>query len=97
VCCLLAVLVLLGPRAAIVVWWLLQPLRWQATFATFIWPLLGFIFLPWTTLAYVVVAPGGVVGLDWLLLVIGLALDVAAYTGGYGNRRARVAGSSGQR
>ncbi len=97
-CCLLTVLVFLGPRAAIVVWWLLDPLRWQATFAMFAWPLLGFIFLPWTTLAYVVVAPRGLVGLNWLVLLIGLVLDLSAYSGGgYGNRRARAAGSTGQR
>jgi hypothetical protein len=86
-CCVVTSLFLLGPRAAIVIWWLLQPLRWQATFSTFLLPLLGFLFLPWTTLAYVVVAPGGVVGGKWLLLALGLLADVAGYAGGgYGNR-----------
>lgn len=90
-CCLVTTLFFLGPRAAIVVWWLLQPLRWQATFDTFVWPLLGFLLLPWTTLAYVVVAPGGVIGPDWLLLALGVLVDLASYAGGgYGNRgRAR--------
>jgi hypothetical protein len=87
----LTTLFFLGPRAGIVIWWLLEPVRWQRTFDTFLWPLLGFLFLPWTTLAYVVVAPGGVVGLDWILLTLGLVIDLASYTGGgYGNRgRAR--------
>jgi len=89
-CCLVSSLFLLGPRAAIVVWYLIQPLRWEATFSTFVWPLLGFLFLPWTTLAYVVVAPGGVVGADWILLLLGVLVDIAGYAGGYGNRgRAR--------
>ena len=61
-CCLVTTLALLGPRAGIVVWWLLQPGRWSVTFDSFLWPLLGFVFLPWTTLMYVVVAPGGVTG-----------------------------------
>ncbi|HEY7199666.1 MAG TPA: hypothetical protein VIC57_05620 [Candidatus Dormibacteraeota bacterium] len=82
----------LGPRAAILVWWLLQPLRWQAAFDTYIWPVLGFLLLPWTTLAYVVVAPGGVFGAEWLLIVLAFLVDLASYAGGgYGNRD-RVAG-----
>ena len=31
-----------------------------------IWAILGFIFLPWTTLMYVMVIPGGIVGFDWV-------------------------------
>lgn len=87
-CCLITTLFLLGPRAAILVWWLLQPARWQLAFSTFIWPLLGFLFVPWLTLMYVLVAPGGITGFDWIWLAIGLAMDVVTYTGGgYGNRR----------
>jgi hypothetical protein len=94
-CCLVTSLFFLGPRAAIIVWWLLEPLRWQRTFDTFIWPFLGFLLLPWTTLAYVVVAPGGVIGADWLLLILAVLVDIASYAGGgYGNRgrAARYAG-----
>lgn len=86
-CCLLTTLVFIGPRAGILVWWLLQPLRWTATFPSFIWPLLGFLFLPWTTLMYVVVAPGGIIFFDWVLLGIAVLSDLAMYGGGaYGNR-----------
>lgn len=86
-CCLVTSLFFLGPRAAILVWWLLQPLRWQAAFDTYIWPVLGFLLLPWTTLAYVVVAPGGVFGAEWLLIVLAFLVDLASYAGGgYGNR-----------
>ena len=85
-CCLVTSLFVLGPRAAILVWWLLEPQRWQRTFDTFIWPVLGFLLLPWTTLAYVVVAPGGVTGADWLLLGLALLVDLAGYAGGYGSR-----------
>ena len=92
-CCLLTSLFLLGPRVAIVVWWLLQPARWQVAFHNvFVWPVLGLIFLPWTTLAYVLAAPLGTLsGGCWLLVVLGLLADLISYTGGgYGNRdRAR--------
>ena len=31
-CCLVAALFMLGPRAAILIWWLIEPVRWNATF-----------------------------------------------------------------
>ena len=86
-CCLLTVLLFLGPRAAILVWWLIDPIRWNLAFQSFIWPLLGFLFLPWTTLMYMIVFPAGVVGFDWIWLGLGLLADIASYTGGgYSNR-----------
>lgn len=89
-CCLITVLGLLGPRAAIFFWWLFDPARWNQAFHGFyLWPILGFVFLPWTTLAWVVVAPHGIAaGFDWLIVVIGFLFDLAMWTGGgYGNRR----------
>jgi hypothetical protein len=80
-CLLFAIFVLLGPRALIFFWWLLEPARWAATFETAIIPMMGFLFLPWTTIMWVLVFPGGVDGLDWLWLGIGLAVDIASYTG----------------
>lgn len=96
-CCLFSTMVLFGPRLAIIVWGLLQPVRWEATFSTFVWPLLGFLFVPWTTLMYVAVAPNGVTGLDWVWMVLGVIVDIASYSGSaYGNRdRIRGYGSGG--
>ncbi|MEJ2560436.1 MAG: hypothetical protein P8186_30290 [Anaerolineae bacterium] len=86
-CCFWTTLVLLGPRAGILIWWLINPLRWQLTFPSFIWPLLGFLFLPWTTLMYVLVAPAGIFGLDWLWLGLAVIADISMHAGGaYGNR-----------
>ena len=86
-CCFFTTLLLLGPRAAILIWWLINPVRWQATFDTWIWPLLGFIFVPWTTLMYVLVAPGGVIGFDWVWIALAVVADIGMYAGGgYGNR-----------
>ena len=57
-CCFFTTLVVLGPRVAGVLWWLVQPVRWQAAFNNnWLWPVLGLIFLPWLTLMYVIVAP----------------------------------------
>lgn len=86
-CCAFLSLVLLGPRVFNLFWWLFQPLRWQLAFANWggiwwLWPTLGILFLPWTTLMYVLVAPGGLVGLDWLWLGLMLLADFASYGGG---------------
>ena len=86
-CCLFTTLVLLGPRVAILVWGLMQPARWELAFSTFVWPLLGFVFLPWTTLMYVAVAPLGVSGFDWFWLALALFADIISYSGSaWGNR-----------
>ncbi len=79
---LLAALLFMGPRGAMVIWWLFEPARWSLAFQGFLAPLLGFILVPWTTLAYVIVFPHGVEGADWLLLAIGFMLDLASYAGG---------------
>jgi hypothetical protein len=90
-CCLVAVALLIGPRAGLFVWWLLDPGRFSSAFDTFILPLLGFFLLPWTTLAYLLVFPGGVAGLDWVWIIIGLFFDLSSYGGGVGSRRRRYA------
>jgi hypothetical protein len=91
-CCFFTALVFLGPRAGILIWWLINPVRWQATFTNFIWPLLGFIFVPWTTLMYVLVAPGGVIGFDWVWIALAVFADVAMWAGGGIGNRDRIPG-----
>jgi hypothetical protein len=86
--CLLLILLLLGPRSAIVVWWLARPSRWDLAYDSFLVPFLGFLLLPWTTLAYVVVAPTGVAGLDYLVLGIALLADLST-SGGASRRKKR--------
>ena len=78
-CCLFGAMVAGAPRLAFLLWWIFQPARINATFHTFVWPLLGLLFLPWTTLMYVAVYPGGVNGLDWLWLALALAVDMISY------------------
>jgi hypothetical protein len=93
-CCLFTALVLLGPRGLIFFWWLLEPARWATALATFLVPLLGFVFLPWTVLAYVATFPGGIEGGELLLVALAVGLDVFSWLGGaYGNRD-RVPGYS---
>jgi hypothetical protein len=90
--CLFLSLIVFGPRLVILLWWLFEPARWSLTFDTFFLPFFGFLFLPWTTLMYVLVAPGGIVGFDWLWLGLSLAADVASVAGGALGGRGRVPG-----
>lgn len=91
-CCFFATLLTLGPRAAILVWWLVDTTRWEAAFSNFIWAFLGFIFLPWTTLAWVAVwSPGGLTGFDWVILALGVFIDLASYASSEYGRRERYA------
>ena len=87
-CCLFATMVLFGPRLAILIWWLFDSTRWQLAFNNFLWAFLGWLFLPWTTLMYVLVAPtGNIVGFDWVWLGIAFLVDIGGYvSSGYGNR-----------
>ncbi|MDV2990031.1 MAG: hypothetical protein P3T54_07785 [Dehalogenimonas sp.] len=85
-CCLVALLMLVGPRATIVIWWLFDSGRWSQAFDVFLIPVLGFIFLPWTTLAYVLIFSGGVTGLDVVLLIIAIMADLGSYGGGWRQR-----------
>ena len=93
-CCGFLLLVLLGPRVFGAIWWLWQPFRWLEAFGNWwggglwwIWPALGIFVLPWTTLMYVIVAPAGLTGFDWLWVAIGLLADLSSYGGGVGRRR----------
>jgi hypothetical protein len=95
-CCFFTLMVFLGPRIAGIFWWLFQPARWSLAFnGSWIWPVLGLIFLPWTTLMYVIVAPGGIVGIwEWGFLILMLVLDIGSYTGGGWKHRDRIPGTS---
>ena len=88
-CCALALLAILGPRAIIIFWWLVDPVRWAVTFNDqVLLPALGFVFLPWTTVMYVLAwTAGGVNGVGWVLVGLGLVLDIGTYGGGaFGNK-----------
>ena len=86
-CCLVVAVLAGAPRIAFLLWWFLDPARISATFTGWLVPVLGFIFLPWTLLAYVFVAPGGVTGFEWAILLIGVLLDLSTHGGSVRSRR----------
>jgi hypothetical protein len=86
--CIFVLLVALSPRLALIIMWIFTTYVDRA-FTTWIWPLLGLIFLPFTTLMYciVYVPVVGVVGARWAWVILAFIIDILAYGGsGYANR-----------
>ena len=83
--CLIALFALIGPRVALVFTWIFSGMIGRAIDSWFV-ALLGFLFLPWTTLAYVVmydVGPGlEVEGIEWFLVGLAFVVDIGSYVGG---------------
>jgi hypothetical protein len=81
--CLLAVLALVTPRFVLVVMWLFSNYISRAIDGWIV-PVLGFIFLPTTTIAYTFAENefGGVRGGGLLLVILGVLLDVGLIGGG---------------
>ena len=78
--------------------WIARPVMVNASFSTFILPCLGFLFLPFTTLMYVILKQGvgTIQGLDWLWLFLAVILDFATIGGaGAANRNRIPAGYPG--
>jgi hypothetical protein len=97
-CCFTTLFLVLASRIAIVVWWLIDPQRFTLavkalnlpgsfSLPVWVWSLLGFLFLPWTTLAYLYVFPGGIVGFEWILLAAAFLIDLSGYGGSYRHRQ----------
>ena len=87
--CLFALLAALSPRLALVLVWIFTNLVDRA-FIGFLLPLLGLIFLPFTTLMYVLSynPVTGVRGWGWFFVFIGLLFDLGSF--GVGARARRV-------
>ena len=78
---------MLSPRLAVVVLWVFTDYV-ARTFTFWLWPLLGLIFLPWTTLIYILVAAptGGITFWGWLMVGLGLLTDVSSHAQSYMQR-----------
>ena len=90
--CLFFTTLLLGPRVAILFWWLISPARFSDAFNSYLWPLLGVIFFPWTTLMWVIVwsIGDGVYGIGWFFIALGVLADISLYAGSANNRQRTV-------
>jgi thiol:disulfide interchange protein len=69
--CFLGCLALAMPRLVLVLVWLFSRLL-QDNYSTILWPILGFVFMPVTTLAYAYAhqRSGGALSGVWIALVV---------------------------
>jgi hypothetical protein len=88
--CLLVIVVLAFPRVALVVLWLFTTYLQRAYHGLLI-PLLGFLFLPITTLAYAWMVNNhqAVQGVNLIILIIAVVIDLGGLGGGEYHRRGR--------
>jgi hypothetical protein len=93
--CLFALFAGFAPRIGFLILWLFTDMVSDA-FDTILWPLLGIIFLPFTSIMYVVLynpATGGLSGWGWFWVVIALMIDIGSYAGSGYTNRGRVSSS----
>ena len=86
--CLFALFAAFTPRLALLFLWLFTPMVNSVFHGAWLWPLLGIIFLPFTTLMYVlVVAPLGPTNIwGWFAVLMGLLIDLRNVFDAYANR-----------
>lgn len=90
--CLLAFSIAVAPRIVLILAWIFGD-RWHEVWqGEWVMPLLGILFLPFTTIMYMLawqpaVAGGGnIEGWDWMWIILGLILDLSKWMGLWGNR-----------
>ena len=89
-CCLILAVMLAGPRVAIVLLAFFTSF-FEKPFDGLLVPFLGFLFLPFTTLAYAwaINSRGEVAGVQAVVLVIAVLADLGVFSGGARERRRR--------
>jgi hypothetical protein len=81
--CLVVLLAFISARLALVILWLFTD-DVDLAFDGWIVPLLGFFFLPWTTLAYALLwvnGTNGVHGFEIFLVIFAFVVDLGSYVG----------------
>jgi hypothetical protein len=86
--CLVFLLAIFAPRLALLFVWIFGD-RVELAFDGWILPLLGLIFLPWTTLAYVFLwSPvQGVEGAEWIVVGLAFVVDMMSLASRAASRR----------
>ena len=89
--CLLFLLVLAFPRVVLVLMFLLSNYL-QRAYHDLLLPILGFIFLPLTTIVYAWIVNnhrGPIDGVNLIIIIIAVLIDVGGLSGGEWHRRRR--------
>jgi hypothetical protein len=78
--CLLAFGLAVAPRLVLILAWIFS-VRWDMVWkGVWFWPLMGIIFLPYTTVMYMLTwSQAGIQGWDWMWIILGLFLDLAKW------------------
>jgi hypothetical protein len=84
-CCWVILAFAFAPRATLFLMWLFTD-RISAAFGGRILPLLGFFFMPWTTLTYTLASPHGLNAFEIVLLIIAAGVDLGIWGGGAKHR-----------
>lgn len=87
-CCFLLLLAMIGPRFVIAMLALFSDYL-QTAYTGLLIPLLGFLFMPFTTLAYAwaINSTGEVSGLQLVVVIIAVLIDLGVIGGGADRRR----------
>jgi hypothetical protein len=83
-CCLVLIVILGFPRLALVLMWLFSTYLQRAFHGGFLLPVLGFIFLPLTTIVYAWEINNGMptAGINLLWLLLAVLIDLGGLGGG---------------
>ena len=76
---MMAIFGALLPRFVLLVGWVNDPTAWTNLFGSGILFLAGFLFLPWTTLIYGMVALNGMTILNWIFVAFAFLIDLATW------------------
>jgi hypothetical protein len=89
-CCAILLILFLGPRVALVAIALFSNYLGRA-FGGILMPFLGWLFLPWTTLAYAwaINSRGELAGFHAIVVVVALLVDLGIIGGGAAKRKRR--------
>ncbi|MBX3385874.1 MAG: hypothetical protein KF768_04835 [Phycisphaeraceae bacterium] len=88
--CLLALLALIFPRLTIILLWIFSSYIGDAFGGKVLWPILGFLFMPMTLLAYAfgINQNGSIDGIYLVLVIIAVLIDLGIIGGSaYGGER----------
>jgi hypothetical protein len=79
--CALAFFAAFAPRLILILAWIFGD-RWDLVWdGNWFLPLLGIIFLPYTTVMYILIwSPAGLSGFDWVWLGLGVLLDAMKWS-----------------
>jgi hypothetical protein len=83
-CCIGALVLLLGPRIFLIGVWFLTD--WYSAFDSTLYAILGWIFLPYTSLAWMYVYfhnAGQVEGVYLVLIILAVLFDIGVFGGGH--------------